>query len=187
VEKTGTDLCRPMINKLGRHAVKLSLAAACVLGLSACAANEGISSLGTTDCKMISDRAEAKINWARVPEIELVVRDGAFTPMVTRMRQGRPYVLRIRNRDDEMRVFRAGDFFQKNAVIAIGVEGERAPETCVTAVSIPSRQAAEIRMVAITDGTYDYEDNYILLPWVVSSGPNGVIIVEERRETAGLN
>lgn len=183
MEKTGTELCR----NLGRHVSKLGLAALCVLGLSACAAQTGVSSLGASECKLISDRAEAKINWARVPEVELTIRDGAYSPMVTRLKQGRPYVIRIRNRDDEMRVFRAGDFFRQNAVIAIGVEGVRAKETCVQAVSIPSRQAAEIRMVAITDGTFDYEDNMILVPWMLSAGPTGVIVIEERRETAGLN
>jgi hypothetical protein len=42
-------------------------------------------------------------------------------------------------------------------------------------------------MVAITDGTFEYEDNLILLPFVFSAGPSGAIIIDERRETAGLN
>lgn len=181
--KTGTDMCRV----LGRHANKLGLAAMCVLGLSGCAAETGVAKWNVAECKQISDRAEAKINWARVPEVELTIRDGAYMPMVMRLKQGRPYVLRIRNRDEDTRVFRAQKFFEKNAVVAIAVEGQRAPETCVTSVSIPTLQTAEIRVVAITDGTFEYEDNKVLLPFVLSAGPNGVIIVEERRETAGLN
>ncbi len=106
--------------------------------------------------------------------------------MVTRLQQGRPYILRIRNRDDSLRVFRARDLFVENAVIAVGVEGVRAEEECPTSVSIPGRQSAEIRMVAITDGTFEFEDNFFMMPWVMSGGPGGAIIIEARRETAGL-
>ena len=184
------DTCRRwgrhMSKHLGRNFCITGLLAATAL-LGACAGPSGFSTLGAAECKQISKRAEAKINWARVPQIELRVRDGAFSPMVAHMKQGRPYILRIRNRDDKVRIFRAGDFFEKNAVIAAALEGQRVPETCIRAVSLPPRQTAEIRMVAITDGTYEYEDNFILLPFVMSAGPSGAIIVEERRETAGIN
>lgn len=181
------NICRRWGRHLGQKFCVTALLAATAL-LGACAAPSGFSTTGVADCKQISKRAEAKINWARVPQVELRVRDGAFSPMVTYLKQGRPYIVRIRNRDDEMRVFRAGAFFEKNAVIAAALEGQRTPEACIRAISIPPRQTAEIRMVAITDGTYEYEDNMILLPYVMSGGPSGAIIVEERRDqTAGIN
>ncbi len=154
--------------------------------LGACAASNGVTVAGISECKQISKRAEAKINWARVPQIDMRIRNDEFEPMVMRLRQGRPYIIRIRNRDTEPHVFRAPEFFKQNAVVAIGVEGVRADENCVYAVAIPARESAEIRMVAITDGTYEYEDNSILLPFIMSSGPSGAIVIEERRETAGL-
>jgi len=183
VEKMKTELCR----KLGRHLLNWSVAVFTVAALSACAAPSGVSNFAVPECKQISKRAEAKINWARVPEIEIRVRNGEYSPMVTRLQQGRPYVLRIRNRDDSLRIFRAKDFFARNAVIAVGVEGVRAEDTCISAISIPARQSAEVRMVAITDGTFEFEDNAILLPFVFSGGPSGAIVIDERRETAGLN
>lgn len=172
---------------LGRHVMNWGAVALAVMVLAACAAPSGVSNFGVAQCKQISQRAEAKINWARVPEIEIRVRDGEYSPMVTRLQQGRPYVLRIRNRDDSLRVFRAKDFFERNAVIAVGVEGVRSDHTCINAVSIPARQSAEIRVVAITDGTFEFEDNALLLPFVFSGGASGVIVIDERRETAGLN
>lgn len=172
---------------LGRHVMNWGAVALAVAVLAACAAPSGVSNFGVAQCKQISQRAEAKINWARVPEIEIRVRDGEYSPMVTRLQQGRPYVLRIRNRDDSLRVFRAKDFFERNAVIAVGVEGVRSDHTCINAVSIPARQSAEIRVVAITDGTFEFEDNALLLPFVFSGGASGVIVIDERRETAGLN
>ncbi len=181
--KMNTDMCRA----LGRHLLNWGAVAVAVTALSACAASSGVSNFAVAECKQISKRAEAKINWARVPEIEIRVRNGDYSPMVTRLQQGRPYVLRIRNRDDSLRVFRAKDFFTRNAVIAVGVEGVRAEDTCINAISIPARQSAEIRMVAVTDGTFEFEDNAILLPFVFSGGPSGAIVIDERRETAGLN
>ncbi len=172
---------------LGRRTLSISGAMLAVAVLAACAAPTGVSSFNVAECKMLSSRAEAKINWARVPERELRIRDGDFSPMVMRLKQGRPYVIRIRNRDDDTRVFRAPRFFEQNAVVAIGVEGVRANSTCVNAITIPSRQSAEVRVVAITDGTFEFEDNGFLLPFVMSAGPSGVIVVEERRETARLN
>ena len=172
---------------LGRRTLSIGGAMLAVTTLAACAMPSGVSSFGVAECKVLSKRAEAKINWARVPERELRIRDGEYSPMVMRLKQGRPYIIRIRNRDDKLRVFRAPRFFENNAVVAIGLEGERADTTCINAISIPSRQTAEIRVVAITDGTFEFEDNVILLPYVISAGPSGVIVVEERRETARLN
>ncbi len=170
------EACR----KLGPAFASLAIAAS----VAACAAPSGVTDLGAFECKQISQRAEAKINWARVPEREIVIRNDAFSPMVMRLMQGRPYVIRVRNRDDQMHVMRAGAFFQNNAVVAVGVEGKRADETCITAISIPARQSAEIRLVAITDGTYDYGDETFLPAFYTAGNANGVIIVEERRETA---
>lgn len=178
-----TDLC----HTLGRHLLNWGAAAIAVMALSACAMPSGVSNFAMAECKQISKRAEAKINWARVPEIEIRVRNGEYSPMVTRLQQGRPYVLRIRNRDDSLRIFRAKQFFENNAVIAVGVEGVRADDTCINAISIPARQSAEVRMVAVTDGTFEFEDNAVLLPYVFSGGPSGAIVIDERRETAGIN
>ena len=172
---------------LVRHVMNWSAVTLAVTVLAACAAPSGVSDFGVAQCKQISQRAEAKINWARVPKVEIRVRDGEYSPMVTRLQQGRPYVLRIRNRDDSLRVFRAKDFFERNAVIAVGVEGVRAEHTCINAVSIPARQSAEIRVVAITDGTFEFEDNALLLPFVFFGGASGAIVIDERRETAGIN
>ena len=174
------------MSKLYRKLGPVALVAVVGGLLAACASSTGVTSIGVAECKQISKKAEAKINWARVPQIDLRIRNDEFSPMVMRLRQGRPYILRIRNRDEAMHVFRAPDFFRQNAIIAIGVEGVRAEEACAYSVTIPGRQTAEIRMVAVTDGTFEYEDNMVLVPFVVSSGASGAIIIEERRETAGL-
>jgi len=153
--------------------------------LGACTTTGDVTTIGATDCKRISKKAQAKINWARVPSIDVRVRNDEFEPMILRLRQGRPYILRIRNRDDGPHTFRAARFLQQNAIMTVAINGKRLEENCVRSVSIPGRQTAEIRMVAVVDGHYEFEDNVLLFPWVFSSGPSGIIIVEERVQTAG--
>ena len=70
------------------------------LALAACTMAGEVSTIGATECKRISKKAQAKINWARVPAVDIRVRNDEFEPMIIRLRQGRPYILRIRNRDD---------------------------------------------------------------------------------------
>ena len=54
---------------------------------------------------------------------DIRIRHGEFSPMVLTLRQGWPYVLRIRNRDDRARMFAASDFLSKVAVIKTTVAG----------------------------------------------------------------
>ena len=88
MEKSEAKSCR----KLGRHILNFGAAIAAVTLMAACAAPSGVTEFTAANCKQISKRAEAKINWARVPEVEIRIRDGEFSPMVTRLQQGRPYV-----------------------------------------------------------------------------------------------
>ena len=39
---------------------------------------------------------------------------------------------------------------------------------------------AELKLVAVVDGYYDYEDSYLSISSAFSLGRNGVIIVEKR-------
>ena len=164
----------------GRRLTRSALWPAALLLLAGCTAPIGVSGY-ISQCAEVDDKAVKYINWARVPEVDIRIRNAEFEPMVVRMRQGWPYVLRIRNRDHETRVFKAHEFFRRVAVLKATVAGEEQDFTCFGAVSLPPRQSAEIRLVALTDGYYEYEDSLIPIPAMFSSGPNGVIIIEERR------
>ena len=141
-----------------------------------------ISPFPRAGCKKIANTTISKIDWSEAPHITTVIRAGDFVPMVIRIKQGRPYVLRVRNRDEKVRYFRALDFFRRNAIIAITVDGEKAGRTCVHAIYVPPRKSAEIRFVSIEDGHYEFEDNSSIIPMVMSAGPSGVIIIEERKD-----
>ena len=166
----------------GRVVARSTLLPAALLLLAGCMAPFGASG-AIGECATVDEKAVKYINWARVPEIDIRIRNGEFSPMVVRMRQGWPYVLRIRNRDHETRTFRAPDFFRRVAVIKATVAGEDEDITCFGVVLVPPRQTAELRLVALTDGYFEYEDSMlpIPLPGLSSVGPNGIIIIEERK------
>lgn len=175
---------------LGRVLKPIAIVVAATGVLGGCAIVDKVASVaqdsfaGGGACKQISMKARAKINWARVPVVQTRVRNDEFEPMIFHLRQGRPYVLWVRNRDFRSHEFYAPDFFHQNAMVTISVDGQRLDDTCVDSVTIPPRQTAEIRMVAIVDDHYEFYDNPLPFPVVSALIPGGVIVVEERRDMA---
>ena len=95
---------------------RTSLLLAVVVLLSACVSPAGVTGFALK-CPTVSAKAVKQINWTQVPEIDLRIRHGEFSPMVIRMRQGWPYVFRIRNGDDVGHAFKAYDFLTNVTVI----------------------------------------------------------------------
>lgn len=135
---------------------------------------------GERQCATIDEADIRQVNWTRVPEVNMRVRGGEFEPMIVQLKQGWPYIFRIRNRDDYARRFSASDFFTDQAVIRITIDGERQDETCVNKITIPPRKTAELRLVAALDGRYEFEDTILPVTGLFSQGASGLIIVEER-------
>ncbi|MDD9877388.1 MAG: hypothetical protein OXR84_08110 [Magnetovibrio sp.] len=134
-------------------------------------------------CVSVDSDDVKRVNWTRVPEVNMRIRTGEFEPMIVQLKQGWPYVFRIRNRDDRNRVFAAREFFSNMAMIRITVDGKRQDYTCVERVKIPAKKTAEFRMVAAVDGRFEFEDTPMPIPGFFSEGASGVIIVEERFAT----
>jgi hypothetical protein len=164
----------------GRSVARWALLPAALLVLSGCLATFGAADL-FGNCTTVDERALKYINWARVPEVNIRIRHGEFSPMILRLRQGWPYVLKIRNRDHEDRTIKAFDFFRRVAVIKASVAGQDEEWNCNGAITVPARQTAELKIVAVTDGYYEYEDTALPFPGLFSTSPNGIIIIEERR------
>ncbi len=158
-----------------------SLFSAVIVLLGACTFIPGVSSgPAISGCQEIDTKALKYINWTQVPEVNVRIRQDEFSPMIIRLRQGWPYVIRIRNRDDNKQVFRAYEFFSKVAVIRTTIGGEKEDIKCYGAVVIPPRTTAEIRLVASVDGYYEFENSYFSLLSGFQGLPTGVIIIEDR-------
>jgi len=115
-----------------------------------------------------------------VPVVNVRIRQNEYLPMVIRLRRDWPYVIRTRNRDDHGHVFQANTFFSRVAVIKTTIACKVKEETCYGAIYVPAQQTAELKLVAVVDGYYDYKDSYLSISSGFSLGRNGVIIVEER-------
>ena len=115
-----------------------------------------------------------------MPVVNVRIRQNEYSPMVIRLRQGWPYVIRTRNRDDHGHVFQANTFFSRVAVIKTTIAGKVKDETCYGAIYDPAQQTAKLKLVAVVDGYYDYKDSYLSISSAFSLGRNGVIIVEKR-------
>ena len=131
-------------------------------------------------CAKVSEEDVKRVNWTRVPQVNMHIRSGEFEPMVIQMKQGWPYVFRIRNRDDSDHMFTSRDFFKNMAMLRITVNGDRKSETCIEKIKVPARQTVEMRLVAAVDGRFEFEDSPIPIAGLFwSKGASGVIIVEE--------
>lgn len=136
--------------------------------------------IGGRSCTVVSPKALRKVNWTRVPRINMRIRNDEFEPMIIQMTQGWPYVFRISNRDDRSHTFNADRFLKSMAVTRIAIDGKRQDDNCVSSVNIPAGKTAELQMVAAIDGHFEFRDSWLPAPSLLSGGPDGVIIVEER-------
>jgi len=131
-------------------------------------------------CAKVSDTDIKRVNWTRVPEVNMRIRADEFEPMIVQMKQGWPYVFRIRNRDDADHTFASRAFFSNMAMVRITVDGTRRNNTCISKIKIPARKTLEMRLVAAVDGRFEFEDTRLPIGGLLlSKGASGVIIVEE--------
>jgi hypothetical protein len=131
-----------------------------------------LSPFDPSDCAQVSKKALRQVNWTRVPQINMRIRHDEYEPMVIQMKQGWPYIFRIRNRDDKDHYFAAREFFRNMAVIHITVDGKRQDDTCISKLKVPARQTAELRLVAAIDGRYEFEDRRLrAFPWSFRAAP----------------
>ena len=131
-------------------------------------------------CAQVDQKALKFVNWTQVPEVNVRIRHDEFSPMVLRLRQGWPYVMRIRNRDQYTHYIQAYEFFSNVAVIRASVGGRVFDNNCFGVLVLPPRQTVELRLVAAIDGYYEYDDNLYPFLGGFTFGPQGVIIIEER-------
>ena len=153
---------------------------AAALMLSACAVSNGVyTEFGGSGGQCIADAAErvAKVNWLEAETVNLRIRHGDYTPTIIRLRQDRPYVLRIANGDDRNRVFRANEFFAAVALGKITMGDSVYEKACISGIAIPARETAEVRFVAVRDGRYEFEDIPLLYAPVMAGFGSGVISI----------
>ena len=118
--------------------------AAMVLSVSACATGTIIRS--DDAYKAATDSADW--NSATVIDIDLV--DDHFSPMLLKMKQGKPYVLRIINKDREVYSLAAGELNESMAYLR-GSDDEE-----LSSVQLKSFEPAEIKVIPMHKGRFEF-------------------------------
>lgn len=137
----------------------------------------------SVDCEERTARQLTGVNFMSAARIEMIVRNGEFSPMVVRMTKGRSYVLRLRNRDDDPHTFAAPEFFESIAVAAVAMDNNIIETVCPgPAMELLGGQSFEMQFLAVDDGSYKFTDpsSGIGVGALLGSGaPGGVIWIEE--------
>ena len=117
-----------------RRSVLVALAG---LGLSSCLvwSPQTLTTYPRLGCEVESQKHLDGIDWSKADIVDIRVRDNEFSPMVVRMTQSRPYLLRVRNRDDYRHYFTAWTFFNSVAVARVAIDGEEVEDTCFAALT----------------------------------------------------
>lgn len=149
------------------------------VALSGCMSGAGVERLAFGG-QCVADAAErvSGVDWLEAEAIELGIRQGAYDPMIITLRRDAPYVIRITNRDDEHRYFRAHEFFGSIALAKVLTSGKEFDANCISAVGVAPNETAEIQFVAVRDGRYDFEDIRFLYAPIVAGSGHGVIVIQ---------
>ncbi|MEQ8665178.1 MAG: hypothetical protein RIC16_05580 [Rhodospirillales bacterium] len=167
---------------------RLLTSAIAVLALGACSSfddlrlDDLVSIGGEEDmaaCEERTVRWLEGVSFADAPLIDMEIRRGEFTPVIVRMIQNRSYVLRLRNRDDEPRVFSSPEFFESVAIAAVAIDNTILETICPgPAIELLPGQTLELQLYAVIDGSYDFFDQSGLLGEFTAWHPGGRVRIE---------
>lgn len=162
---------------------RVAIAILTVSTLGACSSwwgkEDPVSTFWMRDCIENPEQALADVDFSTASQVNIAIRHGDFSPMIVRLTQNRPYLLRIRNRDDWNHVFNAPDFFKSVAIAAVAVDNELLEHRCFRSIVLKPGQTAEIQLLTVKDGRFVFEDTRHVVPLVPPRGNGGVITVEE--------
>ncbi|HEC90285.1 MAG TPA: hypothetical protein ENI55_01325 [Alphaproteobacteria bacterium] len=149
--------------------------------LAACTRDGGVSSYLAGGCADASAKRFEGVDWDKVRQIEMRIRQDEYSPMVVTLTQGQAYIMSIKNDDDDNHNFRATEFFRSVAMAKASIGDEVFENGCMDAVSLEPGQAAELRFIAVRTGRYDFEDNSLLLALSNLGGASGSIAIQPKR------
>lgn len=100
------------------------------------------------------------VDWSTARTLDIKIRQDEFQPMVIGLARDLPYVLRIHNADTSAHGLRSPTFFRQAAVAEVTVDGESRDLDggCITGVSVPANGAVDVRLIALLEGRYAFED-----------------------------
>lgn len=111
------------------------------------------SSANFTDKKIIVDAAD----WKDAITFEIKIRQNEFRPSIIRLRQGRPYIMLIENRDEVNHFMLAQEFFKTTAIRKILTKDSEITGVNLVGIYLDPGEIKEVHFIPIRDGWFDFE------------------------------
>lgn len=151
--------------------------------LSACAYSPGAPGIAWHTCSVDLTKHLRAVDWKKAKRLDLRIRQGDFRPSYMGLIMNQAYVLAIENADDSTHSFRAMDFFRAVAVGGVRTGGGVFEKVeCLQGVSIPPGMTTEIRFVAVRDGSYEFDNNSLMISLAMIGSAGGFITIEPPRK-----
>jgi hypothetical protein len=133
-------------------------------------------------CKKDSSNFIKGVDWNQARVLDIRIRQGHFSPTYLGLYIGQSYILNIENADDVDHSFMAFDFFRAIAVAGVSADGADFKEIkCLAGVTIPPQTKTSLRLVAVRDGTYEFDDDSLVNSLAMIGSGGGFITIEPRR------
>lgn len=130
------------------------------------------------DAKKFAQAKEA--DWKAATIVAEEIKDNLYQSGLISMWRNKPYIIQITNRDDGSRSFRAPDFFRRTAILKAVYDGKEIASPCLQSITIGPGKVAEIHLVPLEQGGFDFHDTVIWVPFLTqltTIGDIGLIYV----------
>lgn len=143
-----------------------------------------LSGLSRGKCSTEIDKHLQGVDWEKAKKLPLRIRQGDFRPTFMGLYMNTAYEMSIENADDTSHTFRAMEFFR--AVAVAGVKDAKDDDfqevSCLQGVTIPPLTTTKIRFVAVRDGSYEFDDNSLMISLAMVGSSGGFITIEPPRQ-----
>ncbi len=140
---------------------------------------DGVGTMPENYCTTDNGPAR-KANWAAATVVEETVKDRLYESGLIMLWQNKPYVIRITNNDTGVRSFRAPQFLHDVAILKTVYMDKTLDAPCMNALTMAPGTTAELHVVPLKPGSYDYYETGIWVPFmgeIVHNAAVGLIYV----------
>jgi len=104
------------------------------------------------------------VDWSKAKTITLTYGDPAGSAAVLSMVHGKPYILRIENKENFPHWFRAVDFLRDSQISKTLYNQKEQPSKCLEGLAMAPASTAEIHLVPVMINDYEFEDSPFVVP-----------------------
>lgn len=142
--------------------------------------SDGLDTMPVMYCTTDNSPA-TKADWSKATVVKESVKDRLYESGLMTLWHAKPYVIHITNNDTGVRSFRAPEFLRDVAILKAVYKGKAFETPCLNALTLASGTTAELHVVPLKPGYYDYHETGIWVPFMgewATSADVGVIYVQ---------